>query len=574
MKHHSLAARYRPQSFAEVAGQDLVRSILSRTAAEGRPAPAYLLSGTRGVGKTTIARIFAKALNCERAPAPEPCNQCAQCRKITQGNHVDVTEIDGASNTGVDDVRALRETIGFAPMEGKYKIFIVDEAHMLSRNAFNALLKTLEEPPQGVVFLFATTELHRFPATILSRCQQFVFRHLGENALMAHMAKVLRAESLPFEDAALRLLARRAAGSVRDGLSLLDQTLALGSATLTADATRQVLGLAGQDLFAEFFHALHTEDCAAIVRLCRRLLAQSIDIGFFVRELITTLRTLFLLAQSGPAILPHLSLTEDEAALWQSMASRFSAAHLHAAWQMALDAQHGIVHSLEPAAALELLLLNMALLPRLLPVGHIAPASPPQTHGSPPPPPDIPLAPATPTDPAASAAPETGAPASPRSSSVPAPPEMPPTERPRESAPAHIPEVAAKPDSPPSLPASGTAVRDWAAFCDFCEERQQAGQSDILHIRQLRNTPVEWTEEELRIMPADGFVYEQTERQRGGILNSLGAYGAGVLRLTIVQPPPRRTQSQMMEELDRRPELEMFREVLGGRLMDCKPAQG
>lgn len=562
MKHHSLAARYRPQSFAEVAGQDLVRSILSRTAAEGRPAPAYLLSGTRGVGKTTIARIFAKALNCERAPAPEPCNQCAQCRKITQGNHVDVTEIDGASNTGVDDVRALRETIGFAPMEGKYKIFIVDEAHMLSRNAFNALLKTLEEPPQGVVFLFATTELHRFPATILSRCQQFVFRHLGEDALMAHMAKVLRAENLPFEDAALRLLARRAAGSVRDGLSLLDQTLALGSASLTADATRQVLGLAGQDLFAEFFHALHTEDCAAIARLCRRLLAQSIDIGFFVRELITTLRTLFLLAQSGPAILPHLSLTEDEAALWQSMAPRFSAAHLHAAWQMALDAQHGVVHSLEPAAALELLLLNMALLPRLLPVGHIAPASPPQAHGSPIPTPATPLAPA--------ASPTTGAPASRRS--VPAPPKAPPAEPPHEHA-VHSPEAGAKP-TPPTLSTPGTAVRDWTAFCDFCEERLQNGQSDLLHVRQLRNTPVEWTEEELRLMPADGFAFEQMERQRGGILSALNTYGAGVLRLTIVQPPPRRTQSQMMEELDRRPELEMFREVLGGRLMDCKPAQG
>lgn len=568
MKHHSLAARYRPQSFAEVAGQDMVRSILSRTAAEGRPAPAYLLSGTRGVGKTTVARIFAKALNCERAPAPEPCNQCAQCHKITQGNHVDVTEIDGASNTGVDDVRALRETIGFAPMEGKYKIFIVDEAHMLSRNAFNALLKTLEEPPQGVVFLFATTELHRFPATILSRCQQFVFRHLGEDALMAHMTKVLRAENLPFEDAALRLLARRAAGSVRDGLSLLDQTLALGGATLTADATRQVLGLAGQDLFAEFFHALHAEDCAAIVRLCHRLLAQGIDIGFFVRELITTLRTLFLLAQSGPAILPHLALTEDEAALWQNMAPRFSAAHLHAAWQMALDAQHGIVHSLEPAAALELLLLNMALLPRLLPVGHIAPASPPQAHGSPIPPPATPLAPAAPAAPAASAT--AGTPAS--RGSVPAPSKAPPTKPPHEHA-AHGPEAGAKP-VPPSLTVPGTAVRDWAAFCDFCEERRQAGQSDILHVRQLRNTPVEWTEEELRLMPADGFAFEQMERQRGGILSALNTYGAGVLRLTIVQPPPRRTQSQMMEELDRRPELEMLREVLGGRLMDCKPAQG
>ena len=163
MKHLSLAARYRPQTFAQVAGQDTVKAVLSRAAAEGRPAPAYLLSGTRGVGKTTIARIFAKALNCEHGPAPEPCNQCEQCRKITQGAHVDVAEIDGASNNSVEDVRALRENIGYAPMEGRYKIFIVDEAHMLSRNAFNALLKTLEEPPENVVFIFATTEAHKFP---------------------------------------------------------------------------------------------------------------------------------------------------------------------------------------------------------------------------------------------------------------------------------------------------------------------------------------------------------------------------------------------------------------------------
>ena len=228
MKHLSLAARYRPQNFAQVAGQDMVKAVLSRAAAEDRPAAAYLLSGTRGVGKTTIARIFAKALNCQHAPGPEPCNQCEQCRKITQGVHVDVTEIDGASNNSVEDARSLRETIGYAPMEGRYKIFIIDEAHMLTRNAFNALLKTLEEPPERVVFIFATTEAHKFPITIVSRCQHFVFRHLSEEALYAHLTAVLRKENAAFEEGAVRLIARRAAGSVRDSMSLLDQTLALG----------------------------------------------------------------------------------------------------------------------------------------------------------------------------------------------------------------------------------------------------------------------------------------------------------------------------------------------------------
>ncbi|MBD8895492.1 DNA polymerase III subunit gamma/tau [Desulfovibrio desulfuricans] len=382
MKHLSLAARYRPQNFAQVAGQDMVKAVLSRAAAEDRPAAAYLLSGTRGVGKTTIARIFAKALNCQHAPGPEPCNQCEQCRKITQGVHVDVTEIDGASNNSVEDARSLRETIGYAPMEGRYKIFIIDEAHMLTRNAFNALLKTLEEPPERVVFIFATTEAHKFPITIVSRCQHFVFRHLSEDALFAHLTAVLRKENAAFEEGAVRLIARRAAGSVRDSMSLLDQTLALGGEELTVAATRQVLGLAGQELFAELFTALQGQDCAAVANLCGQILQQGVDIGFFMRELAGNLRNLFLLRQSGQAIVPSLRLPADEAALWQGIAPQFSAAHLHAAWQMALDAQRGIVQSPEPAAALELLLLNLALLPQLLPVGQATPGPGGQAGGA------------------------------------------------------------------------------------------------------------------------------------------------------------------------------------------------
>lgn len=368
MKHLSLAAKYRPQTFAQVAGQDMVKAVLSRAAAEDRVAAAYLLSGTRGVGKTTIARIFAKALNCRHAPGPEPCNQCDQCRKITQGSHVDVTEIDGASNNSVEDARALRETIGYAPMEGRYKVFIIDEAHMLSRSAFNALLKTLEEPPARVVFIFATTEAHKFPITIVSRCQHFVFRHLAEDALVRHLSNVLDKEEVPFEEGAVRLIARRAAGSVRDSMSLLDQTLALGGRSLTGAVTREVLGLAGQELFADLFAALQGRDCAAVSLLCGRLFRQGVDIGFFVRELAGHLRDMFLLRQGGQAVLPSLGLPADESLFWQELASRFSAGHLHAAWQMVLDAQRGIVQNPEPAAALELLLLDLALLPQLLPL--------------------------------------------------------------------------------------------------------------------------------------------------------------------------------------------------------------
>ena len=353
----------------------MVKAVLSRAAAEDKVAPAYLFSGTRGVGKTTIARIFAKALNCVHAPAAAPCNQCEQCRKITQGIHVDVTEIDGASNNSVEDARALREKIGYAPMEGRYKVFIIDEAHMLSRSAFNALLKTLEEPPARVVFIFATTEAHKFPVTIVSRCQHFIFRHLPESAIISHLTGVLEKEGMPFEEGAVRLIAKRAAGSVRDSMSLLDQTLALGGASLTQESAREVLGLAGQEMFVSLLDALAAQDCANVSLLLRRLLDQGVDIGFFLRELANIWRMLFLIRQSGDKALPVLELPDDEARVWKEQAPRFSLPHIHAAWQMVLDTQRRVIQSPEPAAALELLLLHLALLPRLLPLDRLPDAT-------------------------------------------------------------------------------------------------------------------------------------------------------------------------------------------------------
>ncbi|MCR5813817.1 MAG: DNA polymerase III subunit gamma/tau [Desulfovibrio sp.] len=370
-KKLALAARYRPQTFAEVAGQEMVKAVLSRSCAEDRPACAYLFSGTRGVGKTTVARIFAKALNCEKGPAHEPCNACAQCTKIMQGNHVDVVEIDGASNNKVDNIRALKEIVGYAPMEGRYKIFIIDEAHMLTSQAFNALLKTLEEPPPRVIFIMATTEAHKFPVTIVSRCQHFTFRHLNEEEISAHLLSVLEKESLPCDQDAVRLIAKRAQGSVRDSMSLLDQTLALGNDRLSLEVTREVLGLAGQEFFEQLFAAMHAGDCVSIVSLTRGLLRRGVDIGFFLRELAEYLRSLFLFAQAGSQILAVLQLSPAEQAFLLSLAGKFSPAHLHAAWQLVLDGQRGVVLSTEPASALELLLLNLALLPRLLPLEKV-----------------------------------------------------------------------------------------------------------------------------------------------------------------------------------------------------------
>ena len=372
MSHAALTAKYRPQTFAQVAGQDTVKAILSRASLESRVAPAYLFSGTRGVGKTTLARIFAKALNCRSAPASEPCNTCDQCRAITAGSAVDVVEIDGASNRGIDDVRRLKEVVGYAPMEGGYRIFIIDEAHMLSREAFNALLKTLEEPPARVTFIMATTEPHKFPATIISRCQHFVFKPLSESGLLAHLSQVLANEGVSFEESALRLIARRGAGSVRDSMSLLGQVLALGEETLTEDSARAVLGLAGQEAFIRLLEAVKGGDSVTLSGLLRDMLDNGLDMGFFLRELASLWRNLFMLRQSGERALAVVELPENEARRYLEIGNGFSLAHIHACWQMTLEGQRRVLTSLEPALALELLLLNIGMLPQLLSLENLS----------------------------------------------------------------------------------------------------------------------------------------------------------------------------------------------------------
>ncbi|HWR02611.1 MAG TPA: DNA polymerase III subunit gamma/tau [Humidesulfovibrio sp.] len=377
----SLTAKYRPRRFAEVAGQDAVKAILSRASATGKIAPAYMFSGTRGVGKTTIARIFAKALNCEKAPAAEPCNECRLCRQANAGNAVDIIEIDAASHGGVGDVRALKEDVGYAPLEGRFKVFIIDEAHMLSTAAFNALLKTLEEPPARVTFILASTEAHKFPATILSRCQHYVFKMLPQAELGAHLEKILQAEGLEYEPGAVRIIARRGAGSVRDSISLLGQALAYSAGALVESEVRACLGLAGQEVFFALMEAIAGRDLPLLSRTLRGVLDQGLDLGFFLRELSGCWRNMFLLRQAGEAIVPELGLPAEEAAQWAEWAGRFTPAHIHACWQMTLDGQQRVIKSLEPAQALELLLLNLACLPDLLPLAALGGGSASRPQG-------------------------------------------------------------------------------------------------------------------------------------------------------------------------------------------------
>ena len=271
MTYLVLARKWRPQTFDDLTGQKAVVQTLENALATGRVAHAYLFSGVRGVGKTTSARLLAKALNCEKGTGPDPCGVCTTCREIADGSSIDVIEIDGASNTGVDDVRELRDNVKYAPSRSRYKVFIIDEVHMLSTAAFNALLKTLEEPPPHIVFIFATTEAHKIPATILSRCQHFVFRRIPLRDVVARLRFIIDRERIEVDDTDLLLLARASGGSLRDSLSLLDQAISFCGNKVTTDALQTLLGLSGREMVRSAVNALAARDGAAALQVVREL---------------------------------------------------------------------------------------------------------------------------------------------------------------------------------------------------------------------------------------------------------------------------------------------------------------
>ncbi len=365
-----LTGKYRPQTFNEIVGQDFIKKILSRASKEDKPASAYLFSGTRGVGKTTAARVLAKAVNCLKGPDFEPCNQCSNCSQITKGVFPDVLEIDAASHTGVDNVRKLREDVSYMPMMGRYKIVIIDEAHMLSNAAFNALLKTLEEPPKHCVFIMATTAPDKFPPTVISRCQHYVFRMVGLKDLVSHLESVLNKEEIKYDPRAVHLIAVRGAGSVRDSMSILGQVVAIGGERIEPENVRQVLGLAGQEVYVNFFEAILNRDLPAIHSGINNILDQGLDISFFLQEFASCWRNLFLLSQSGKAAGNILNLPSEEIQYWHDLALKVPAPLIHAGWQMVIEESKSILKSHEPSLALELLFFNLAYLPDLLPVGE------------------------------------------------------------------------------------------------------------------------------------------------------------------------------------------------------------
>nr|WP_242446205.1 DNA polymerase III subunit gamma/tau [Sphingopyxis lindanitolerans] len=376
-----LARKYRPQTFAELIGQDAMVKTLGNAIARDRLAHAFLMTGVRGVGKTSTARLIAKALNCigpdgQGGPTIDPCGVCEPCRAITEGRHIDVIEMDAASNTGVDDVREIIEAVRYAAVSARYKIYIIDEVHMLSRNAFNALLKTLEEPPPHVKFLFATTEVNKVPVTVLSRCQRFDLRRITPDMLFAHFSAILQKEGVAAEAPAVWLIASAAEGSVRDGLSILDQAIAHadlesgdGGGMIGAEQVRAMLGLSDRSSIAQLMAAILEGDSGGAIDLARAQYALGIEPVAMVRGLMDLTHAVTLAKVSrhdDPA------LAETDRARIGDWAQKLGFAPLNRLWQLLLKGHDEVLRANNPLEHLEMLLLRVIYAASLPDPGELA----------------------------------------------------------------------------------------------------------------------------------------------------------------------------------------------------------
>ncbi|RUL66212.1 DNA polymerase III subunit gamma/tau [Dyella dinghuensis] len=356
MSYQVLARKWRPRKFAELVGQEHVVRALTNALDSGRMHHAYLFTGTRGVGKTTIARIFAKSLNCERGESADPCGECSVCTAVDAGRFVDLLEIDAASNTGVDDVREVIENAQYAPARGRFKVYLVDEVHMLSKPAFNALLKTLEEPPPHVKFLLATTDPQKLPVTVLSRCLRFNLKRLLPDQIGGQIRHILGAEHIEYEDAAIGELARAADGSLRDGLSLLDQAIAYGGGSLKAEDVRAMLGSVERGQVLGLLAALAAGDGEALMAECTRVASYSPDFGSVLDDLAAALHRIQLI-QLVPGYRTEANDADDSTLL--SLAERMAAEDVQLYYQIATTGRRDLSLAPDARTGFEMALLRM-----------------------------------------------------------------------------------------------------------------------------------------------------------------------------------------------------------------------
>jgi DNA polymerase-3 subunit gamma/tau len=383
MSYLVLARKWRPQNFDDIVGQEPITRTLRNAIRAQRIAHAYLFTGVRGVGKTTAARVLAKALNCEKGPTPSPCNQCTHCQEITAGNCIDVLEIDGASNRGIDEIRQIIENVRYQPAQCRFKIYVIDEVHQITKDAFNALLKTLEEPPPSVKFILATTEPHRLPETILSRCQRYDFRRILLREIVRRLSEISKREGLKITDGALVIIAREADGSMRDAQSLLEQVLAcaqLGGDSKEETAVdevllQEILGLAGRKILYDLSHAVIQGNARDCIELIAQVVVEGRDLCRLARDLVEHFRNLLVVRLTEPnakdAAAQLLDLPDQEIEDLRTQVADLSIETLLDYFDFMAAGEEDVTRSGNPRFAVEAVLIRLATLPKTLPVAQL-----------------------------------------------------------------------------------------------------------------------------------------------------------------------------------------------------------